>query len=74
MLISLRDKNGKLLVKDLLDIEFDMSVVENNKEYYVSVNRKYTLDEMFINESDAEERMIEIANIRNSLEEELKNY
>ena len=55
-------------------IGIDMSVVENNKEYYVSVNRKYTLDEMFINESDAEERLIEIANIRNSLEEELKNY
>ena len=74
MLISLRDKNGKLLIKDVLDIDFDMSVVREEKKYFVAVNQRYNLDEAFEQESDAEERMISLANSRNNLEDELRNY
>lgn len=74
MLINLRDRNNKLIVKDMLDIDFDMMVEEENKQFYVAVNRKYRLDEVFYNEKDAEEKMIGIANTRNNLECELRNY
>lgn len=74
MLISLRDKKQKLLVKDILDIDFDMSVEKADHQYYVAVNRNYRLDQAFEEESDAEQKMLEVAQIRNTLEEELKNY
>ena len=74
MLIQLRDNNGKLLIKDLLDIDFDMSVVGRGEEYFVTINHKYELAEKFTKEKDAEDRMIAVANARNSLEEELRIY
>lgn len=74
MLISLRDRDKKLVVKDILDIDFDMSVGRDNNKYYVNVNNKYQLNEEFCNEKDAEASMIKIADARNNLENELKNY
>lgn len=74
MLINVRDKNGKLLVKDMLDIDFDMSIEDENSNYYVRINRQYRLDEIFQNEKSAEEKMCYIAAARNSLENELRNY
>lgn len=74
MLITLRDKNRKLVVKDMLDIDFDMSVKEENENFYVMINRKYKLDEEFSNEKAAEDRMLEIARARNNLENELREY
>ena len=35
MLINLRDKNGKLVIKDILDIDFNMCVAEEAGEYVV---------------------------------------
>ena len=43
-------------------------------KYYVNINNRYRLDEEFISQSDAEERMLYIATARNHLEEELRNY
>jgi hypothetical protein len=74
MLINLRDKKNKLFIKDILDIEFDMCVEEKDNKYYVAVNKKYRYDMEFENEDDAENQMILIANARNNLEHELKNY
>lgn len=74
MLINLRDKKNKLFIKDILDIEFDMCVQEKDNKYYVAVNKKYRYDMEFENEDDAENQMILIANARNNLEHELKNY
>ena len=74
MLINLRDKKNKLFIKDILDIEFDMCVEEKDNKYYVAVNKKYRYDMEFENEYDAENQMILIANARNNLEHELKNY
>lgn len=74
MLISLRDKEKKLVVKDMLDIDFDMSVERDDEQYYVKVNPNYRLDEVFKKEADAEKRMIEIASARNNLETDLINY
>ena len=74
MLINLRDKKNKLFIKDILDIELDMCVEEKDNKYYVAVNKKYRYDMEFENEDDAENQMILIANARNNLEHELKNY
>ena len=74
MLINLRDKKNKLFIKDILDIEFDMCVEEKDNKYYVAVNKKYRYDMEFENEDYAENQMILIANARNNLEHELKNY
>ena len=74
MLINLRDKNNKLFIKYILDIEFDMCVEEKDNKYYVAVNKKYRYDMEFENEDDAENQMILIANARNNLEHELTKY
>lgn len=74
MLINLRDKNKKLVIKDYLDIDFDMSVEKEGNKYYVAVNHKYRLDEEFRSEEAAEKGMLEIARARNTLENELREY
>lgn len=74
MLIGLRDKNNKLYIKDILDIDFDMQVVKEQDKYYVAVNKSYKYDQEFDEEKQAEKEMIMIANARNNLENELKNY
>ena len=77
MLIRMRDKKGKLRVRDVLDVDFDMSVDQcgdsAQPEYCVKINRQYVLDETFYTENDAENAMIGIARARNKLEEEIRS-
>lgn len=78
MLINLRDKKGKLVVKDILSIDFDMMVEEKTEgeetKYYVNVNPDYNLDGEFENEDEAEEEMLWWSEARNVLENELRQY
>lgn len=74
MLIHLRDSAKKLVIKDILDIDFDMSVEQEGNLYYVAVNHRYRLDGSFQEEAAAENQMIYIANVRNELENELRNF
>lgn len=74
MLLNLRDNRDKLVIKDFLDIDFDMCVQEQSNCFYIRINRSYMLDEEFKDEKSAEERMRNIAQARNNLEYELKNY
>ena len=73
MLINLRNNAEKLVVKDILDIDFDMSVEEKNNRYIINVNRQYSCAEEYDNEKDAESRMLQISEMRNDLETELRN-
>ena len=73
MLINLRNNAEKLVVKDILDIDFDMSVEEKNNRYIINVNRQYSCAEEYDNEKDAESRKLQIAEMRNDLETELRN-
>lgn len=73
ILINLRNNAEKLVVKDILDIDFDMSVEEKNNRYIINVNRQYSCAEEYDNEKDAESRMLQIAEMRNDLETELRN-
>ena len=79
MLIRLRSNDGKLIVKDILDIDFNMFVDENKdstgKRYYtVQVNNKFTYDEKFDSEEAAEVALNQIAEQRNALELELRGF
>lgn len=74
MLINLRNKEGKLMVKDVLDIDFDMSVEKKNNKYFLNINREFTLDGEFNSEKAAEAQMLAIADSRNRLEAELFSY
>lgn len=71
MLITLRDNRNKPVAKDILDIDFDMTVEKENGKYYVVVNQNYKYDEVYDTEEDAVEQMRHIVNVRNKLEEEL---
>ena len=71
MLITLRDNRNKPIAKDILDIDFDMTVEKENGKYYVVVNQNYKYDEAYETEEDAVEQMRHIVNVRNKLEEEL---
>ena len=53
MLINLRNNAEKLVVKDILDIDFDMSVEEKNNRYIINVNRQYSCAEEYDNEKDS---------------------
>lgn len=74
MIIGLRDKDKKLVMKDLLDLNIDMSVENEDGKYYVKINSKYRLNEVFENEESAEKKMLLIASSRNQLEDELRQY
>lgn len=56
MLINLRNREGKLIVKDVLDIDFDMSVEEENNKYVININHQFKLDGEF--ESEYAERKV----------------
>ena len=47
MLITLRDNRNKPVAKDILDIDFDMTVEKENGKYYVVVNQNYKYDEAY---------------------------
>ena len=74
MLINLRDKNGKLVIKDILDIDFNMCVAEEAGEYVVQINSTYNYADKYPSERAAENQMLRIAHARNAIEEELRNY
>ncbi len=78
MLISIRNKKGDLLVKDFLDVDFDMRIKENNEapageRYEVWVNSKYRYADGFATKKDAEDQMVQLASTRNDLENELRD-
>lgn len=74
MLLNLRNEDNKLVVKDMLDIDFDMCIESEKGKYYVAVNRHYRLDKEFDDESMAEAEMLAVAHSRNQLEMELRDY
>lgn len=73
MVIGVRNSKGELKIKDLLDINIDMSVERKESVYYVKVSKNYYLDDKYANEEEAEKAMYAIANIRNQLENELRD-
>ena len=74
MLITLRDNKNKLVAKDILDIDFDMTIEQDRGKYYILVNQNYRYDGTYETMEDAADQMRHIVNVRNRLEEELRDY
>ncbi len=74
MLIKLRDEKDNLVIKDMLDINFDMRVENKKDKFLLRINRKYKFAEVFEKREDAENEMLIIADARNKLEQELRDY
>lgn len=74
MLITVKNKHGDLKVKDILDIDFDMSVESDGKGFVVKINRQYWDTEKFLSRKDAEDQMLRLAEMRNTLEAELREW
>lgn len=74
MLIKVRDKTDSLFVKDALDIDYDMSIEEKNGKYFVRINSEYRDAQEYKTRERAEKAMLKLADERNALEEELRNY
>lgn len=73
MNIIMRDKSGKLRSKDILFVDLDMEVEPKDDKYVLRINRNYILDEDFPTEAAAEERLIQLAEARNNIENEYRN-
>lgn len=73
MMITLRNANGDLCSKDILDVNMDMSITQNGGKYEVKVNQNYTLDEKFDTKEDAEDQIRALTASRNSAENALLN-
>ena len=69
--INMRDNQGKIRSKDILLMELDMEVESANIEFVLRLNRNYVLDQKFTTEKKAENELIRLAKIRNTLEDEL---
>jgi len=76
VLINLKEKNNKkLVVKDYLDVDFDMTVEEIKKDRFViNINKKYTFADEYNTKEEAEDVMIEIMENRNQLEHEYRKF
>lgn len=73
MNINMRDNQGKLRSKDILLMDLDMEVESANKEFVLRLNRNYVLAQKFTTEKEAENELIRLAEIRNTLEDELRS-
>lgn len=74
MLLDLRNKKNELVVKDILDIDFDMSVKEENDKFYVMISKQYREDEEYDTLEEAEAQVKYLSKVRNQLEQELRNF
>jgi len=73
MNINMRDNQGKLRSKDILLMDLDMEVESADKEFVLRLNRNYVLAQKFTTEKEAENELIRLAEIRNTLEDELRS-
>lgn len=73
-MLNVTNKNNEPESKDILDLDLDMSIDENNGRYVVKLNSNYKLYETFETKKDATYKMFSIANERNKLESELREY
>lgn len=74
MILTVRTKQGDLRAKDILDIDFDMSVREENGKFVVRINRTLWDMEQYATKEEAEDRMMFIADMRNRQEMALEDW
>ena len=72
MIVKMRDHEGRLVAKDILDITFDMSVENQNGKYVLKINNNYYSKDPFDTKIAAENELLRLADCRNQLEDELR--
>ena len=75
MMLKVVDDDGKNRVKDILDLNLDMSVEQGiDAVYTVRLNSCYVLKETFESQEEAEAQMFYLADVRNDLEDSLWRF
>lgn len=74
MMLNVTNNIGEPESKDILDLDLDMSIGMKDGKYVVNLNKNYKLYDTFLSKEDATFQMFSIANARNKLEEELREY
>ena len=75
MMLKVVDDDGKNRVKDILDLNLDMSVEQGiDAVYTVRLNSCYVLKETFESQEEAEAQMFYLADVRNDLDDSLWRF
>lgn len=75
MLIPMRDKKGELVSKDVLDIDFDMSIEKHDDNgYKLRINKDYYGIDTFATKDEAEKELLMMIDERNQAEADLRNF
>lgn len=71
MLLVVKNRNNELETRDMLDIDFNMKVEKVKTDQFVlRINKSLTLPDTFLTREAAQDKMLEIADTRNQLEQE----
>lgn len=75
MLVPMRDSDGNLVSKDILDINFDMKVEKtNDNKYKLKINKNYYGIETYKNKDRAEKELLMMIDARNQAEADLRSF
>ena len=71
MLLLVKNKNGELETRDMLDIDFNMKVEHIGKNQFVlRINKSLVYPDTFPTREAAQDQMLAIVDMRNQLEQE----
>lgn len=71
MLLPVKNKNGELETRDMLDIDFNMKVENIGKNQFVlRINKFLVYPDTFPTREAAQDQMLAIVDMRNQLEQE----
>lgn len=71
MLLVVKNRNNELETRDMLDIDFNMKVEKVKTDQFVlRINKYLTFPDTFLTREAAQDKMLEIADTRNQLEQE----
>ena len=73
MNINMRDSKGNLFSKDILLMDLDMAIEEQDGKFILKLNQRYIYDGVFNTKEEAENELIRLAEVRNNLEDELRD-
>ena len=72
-LVLLNNKDERV-VKNLLDVQYDMSVDEEDDYFFIRVNSHHRFDHKFLTRNEAEEYMVRLAEKVNEFERQLTGF
>lgn len=71
MLLVVKNRNNELETRDMLDIDFNMKVEKvRANQFVLHINKSLAYPDAFPTREAAQDKMLEIADMRNQLEQE----